>query len=473
MKKEISMRKKFMFTGRRIIFLLVLFITSIANAQTEKPLTIGVSYNQIMEYLDSVISMSKSSDVNGLPSYTGQTEDDLAMLEILGEKSDVIKAAILIAIPNDDKKVLIKNSAMILRFLKNIIPQWEGAADWVTSALKRTNSTGEPEEIVKGNKLVRLSFLKVFGMISLSVKHKDANGYISQFDEQEKLIWPPKYSDPSAENSLYSIREIIVLKNGKRIETQGAWIDDGYVKYFLNARIHSGFPVSEVEKIIENGINTSNKIDNSLENKKKESDSKKKYVTSQKENNNKKLVEMNDTPPYAVSIDKLFEVYGKKKVFRFLISYSKTVSIRQEFAKFKLKSYPTEKEILNINSGTVLMDLNRINMPEEEFIKKANYTLAKTRRNEIQQEINLKKVNKELALEVQRRESLHNLKQKNTQHINLERQSVSDAKCERMKIDLAFASSIYNSLDASIKKQPHIIKSFMGVVREKEMACGY
>ncbi len=131
-------------------------------------------------------------------------------------------------------------------------------------------------------------------------------------------------------------------------------------------------------------------------------------ATNWHENEQKKAV--SDPAAYAPSIDKLFEVYGKKKVFRFLISYSKTVSIRHGSANFKLKSYPTEKEIQNINYGTVLMALNRINMSEKEFIQKANYALSKTRGNEIQQEKNRKKENKELALEVEKREEEHKRK---------------------------------------------------------------
>ena len=41
----------------------------------------------------------------------------------------------------------------------------------------------------------------------------------------------------------------IILKNGKVIETQGAWEENGYVKFFKDGKIHSGFPKSQVERI--------------------------------------------------------------------------------------------------------------------------------------------------------------------------------------------------------------------------------
>ena len=34
----------------------------------------------------------------------------------------------------------------------------------------------------------------------------------------------------------------IILKNGKAIQTQGTWEENGYVKFFKDGKIHSGFP---------------------------------------------------------------------------------------------------------------------------------------------------------------------------------------------------------------------------------------
>jgi hypothetical protein len=174
MKREIVMRKKVIFTIGLIPILLASFLTSKTNAQTEKPLTIGISYNQIMEYLDQYIPMSKSSDVRGQPRYMGQTSDNLAMLEIIGIKNDVSQATLMIGIPNDSPKILIRNSGILLRFIENIAPEWKAGSDWATSALKRLGSTGEPEEIIKGSKSIKLSLIKVLGIVSVTVKHKNA-----------------------------------------------------------------------------------------------------------------------------------------------------------------------------------------------------------------------------------------------------------------------------------------------------------
>lgn len=169
------MKRRAIFTIGLATILCTSFVISKADAQTEKPLTIGISYNQIMEYLGQYISMSKSTDVRGQPRYMGQTSDNLAMLEIIGNKEDVSQTTLIIGVPNDAPNILVRNSAMLLRFIKNVAPEWESGSDWAASALKRVSSTGDSEEIIiKGDKSINLSFIKVLGMVTVTVKHKKA-----------------------------------------------------------------------------------------------------------------------------------------------------------------------------------------------------------------------------------------------------------------------------------------------------------
>ena len=144
------------------------------SGKTAKPLAIGISYSQIMEYLDQFISMSKSSDVRGQTRYMGQTSDNLAMLEIIGNKEDISQATLMFAVPNDAPNILVRNSAMLLRFMKNIAPEWESGSNWSTSALKRVGLTGKPEEIIIGDKSIKLSIIASLGFVSVTVKHKKA-----------------------------------------------------------------------------------------------------------------------------------------------------------------------------------------------------------------------------------------------------------------------------------------------------------
>lgn len=179
------MRKRVIFTIGLITILLASCLTSNANAQwktpkdkkifnTEEPLTIGISYNQIMVYLDQYISMSKSSDIDGQPRYNGKTSDDLAFLEIIGNKKDVSQAGLMFGIPTDAPTIVVRNTGLLIRFMKNVVPEWKGGWKWVTSAIERMSSTGGSEKIIMGRKLIEVTQIKVYGIVCVSVKHKNA-----------------------------------------------------------------------------------------------------------------------------------------------------------------------------------------------------------------------------------------------------------------------------------------------------------
>jgi len=173
------MKRRIVFTIELVTLLGALFLTSKVNAQTRKPLTIGVSYDQIMEYLDQFISMSKVDDLDGQPRYVGQTSDNLVILEIIGNKKDISQASLLVGVPVDAPVLLARNTAILLRFMKNIDPKWESSSAWTTSALERANSTNKPkkiitEKIIRGNKSVELSLIKLLGIVTVTVKHKNA-----------------------------------------------------------------------------------------------------------------------------------------------------------------------------------------------------------------------------------------------------------------------------------------------------------
>jgi len=135
---------------------------------------IGISYDEVMEYLSNFFSMEKATLVHGQERYMGQTSDSLAVLEIIGNKDNISQATLMIGVPSDAPRILVRNTAMLLRFLENTVPEWTNSSEWATAAMKRvTNIPGVSDvKVVKGNKLITMTFLKPVGMLSLTVKHK-------------------------------------------------------------------------------------------------------------------------------------------------------------------------------------------------------------------------------------------------------------------------------------------------------------
>jgi hypothetical protein len=171
--------------SRQIIaFLAIIFVFAFLyiigtwsyDSKPKPSLTIGVSHGQIMMHLDNFILLSKRLFTDkGEPRYMGSTTDHLTQVEIIGNENDVLVAAVKFWVPNDAPEIVVRDSGISLRFIKNTVPEWEGGGDWLNSALDRIMSTkrkmGE-EKIIIGNKAITLFVAPP--TITIVVKHKDA-----------------------------------------------------------------------------------------------------------------------------------------------------------------------------------------------------------------------------------------------------------------------------------------------------------
>jgi hypothetical protein len=132
----------------------------------------GLSYSQMTQHLSSYFALERSTPVNGQPRYMGATADKMALLELIGDHNDLAQATLIIGLPNNAQAILVRNSAMLMRFVKNAAPNWAGSSDWTTTALKKAIATGNPVSAVRGARRISVSFQKPLGMVLVTVKHK-------------------------------------------------------------------------------------------------------------------------------------------------------------------------------------------------------------------------------------------------------------------------------------------------------------
>jgi len=156
----------------RILTLAFTLLLGLAPFEHSAGTNTGLSYSQITQYLSSYFTLEKSTPVNGQPRYMATTEDKLAVLELIGDRSDLTQATLIIGVPNDSQTTLVRNSAMFMRFVKNAAPNWVGGGDWAVAALKKATTTENPVSTVRGARRITVSFLKPLGMVVVTVKHK-------------------------------------------------------------------------------------------------------------------------------------------------------------------------------------------------------------------------------------------------------------------------------------------------------------
>ena len=97
-------------------------------------------------------------------------------LEIIGDdRNDIDAATLLVGFPSDNNSVIIENTALLLRFIKNADPSWSGGARWMNGAIERLSAGEESVDVIRGERRISMQMVKEFGLVIVTVKHRLAD----------------------------------------------------------------------------------------------------------------------------------------------------------------------------------------------------------------------------------------------------------------------------------------------------------
>ena len=117
--------------------------------------------------------MQESTEVRGQPRSLGQTDDKLAILEVIGDKDNVSQASLIIGLPDDSQDIVSRNTVFLIRFMHNIAPGWDGVDAWTAGALKEAlASPGESIYTERGDERIEVVLEKPLGLVMVTVKHR-------------------------------------------------------------------------------------------------------------------------------------------------------------------------------------------------------------------------------------------------------------------------------------------------------------
>jgi len=146
--------------------------------QIEKPPTLGVSYDDILTLfrnIDIHFDVEEASPVQGQTRSMGSTDDGLAYLEVIGNQADISQAALMLAIPSDAPEIRVRNAVLCVAMLNYMFPDWEDSSSWFSRTLERLRTTDDiSDEIVQGERVLKVVFSSELGMIVLTVTGKGA-----------------------------------------------------------------------------------------------------------------------------------------------------------------------------------------------------------------------------------------------------------------------------------------------------------
>jgi hypothetical protein len=147
-------------------------------APEERHAGLGLTYERATAYLAQFFAMESSTPVGGQDRYMGKNANGMAMLELIGPKSNLVGASLVFAVPGDAPNAVIQNSVLMVRFLKNTFPEWEECSAWVVDATRCASTHGDRRTVLKNNKRLTVQGLKPLAMICVSVKPGNAEDRI-------------------------------------------------------------------------------------------------------------------------------------------------------------------------------------------------------------------------------------------------------------------------------------------------------
>lgn len=147
-----------------ICSMLILFIFIPINSFSSEKKGLGISYDQIVNNISKYFVLYKDS-VDGQDRYMGQSTNKLMILEIIGKKQNVNQVSLVLPISDSDPQALMENTAVVLIFLKNILPEYPKAYEWVLT-------TTSKREKVYGNKVITVIPIKQIGSMSITATPK-------------------------------------------------------------------------------------------------------------------------------------------------------------------------------------------------------------------------------------------------------------------------------------------------------------
>ncbi len=105
---------------------------------------------------------------SGEPRIMGQSQEGLALIELIGPPNNLKSATMLVALPNDSPETILFNSIYLLGLVRNVLPDWQDGTSWITSGLEAIPYG--PVSTRRNHVHVEMSLLESLGMISLTIK---------------------------------------------------------------------------------------------------------------------------------------------------------------------------------------------------------------------------------------------------------------------------------------------------------------
>lgn len=143
----------------------------VATVQSDQ--TLGLSRSQVMNLVDGDFYLHNDTSIDGLAMSKGYTKDKLALLEVIGDPSNITRVMLGIVLPKGNDAARITNTALLLRVFMNTAPGWKESGRWILEAVGQVckEPNHKTAEIVHDHRRYTLAYLQAGGL-ALAVTHE-------------------------------------------------------------------------------------------------------------------------------------------------------------------------------------------------------------------------------------------------------------------------------------------------------------
>ena len=134
-----------------------------------------ITYSQITNVIDEFLDIKPVEAISGKHRFLGTSENHLVTLEVLGSADNVSEASMKLVYPNDIEKINADlNNAMMLRFLRNIAPEFKDWSNRMQGILKRFYGVAigniAEDKITFGQKILHILYDRKENSITLTLR---------------------------------------------------------------------------------------------------------------------------------------------------------------------------------------------------------------------------------------------------------------------------------------------------------------
>jgi hypothetical protein len=136
---------------RNIILLIVFALLPMSATRAD---SLHLSLDQILaSNLGSTFALTESVQTDGRSRHAATSAEAPVVFEAVGPRRDIEEASLQVIFPDEAGKSLMVSSALVIRFVMNVFPDWQEAPQWLIGALMHTKENGGSEKIERDGRV--------------------------------------------------------------------------------------------------------------------------------------------------------------------------------------------------------------------------------------------------------------------------------------------------------------------------------